>query len=119
MRKLLNTLFAILLVTISISCSKEPTFTGSIEVSFASNTYTDWESTKLVEGSKIALFPTDFDDSFAWDYDAIEIEVVVNNSCRFDNILMGTYKIGFFDEPRIFETIQVIPNKTTSVIFFD
>ncbi len=103
------------------SCSEDDTFTGNVNVSFASETFDlgDGAGSRSIESLELGIFPTDFEDSYAWDFDAISVSTIKSGSCRFENILMGTYKVGFMKHPQLFKTIQVVPEQTTEVLMLD
>ena len=115
---LMSTLIA--LTTFMTSRSEEG-FTGNVNVSFASESFDlgDGAGSRSVEGKRFGIFPTTFEDSFAFDFDAIDVVVIESRSCSFDNILMGTYKVGFMEHPQLFKTVQIIPEQTTQVIMLD
>lgn len=115
------TLVLTVLILVMPSCSEEVEYTGNVRVDFASESFDlfDGGGPRAVEGLRFGIFPTDFEDSFAFTDDAIAVSTVESRTCRFENILMGTYKVRFMEYPQFVKTIQVVPGETTGVIMLD
>jgi len=115
--KSIKTLLFLILALLFVQCKDDPDPDGNLRVIFEANEYFINGNNTSIEGMRFGIFPTEFNESFAFDRDAIQVVTIENRVCTFQNILAGTYKIAFMQDPQVSKIIQVFPDKGTDTTF--